>query len=96
MWLDYVLVVATPDYVNTVLNEANVLDYTREFISKCASNHYYINTNETGTIIIISVYKKIDSNLHLLGFKGCCSTIPAKIIHFEPQDSRDGALHNLG
>lgn len=48
VWLDYVLVIAAPDYVDTALTEANIIDYTREFIEKCANNHYYINSNETG------------------------------------------------
>ncbi|CAK1588443.1 unnamed protein product [Parnassius mnemosyne] len=48
VWLDYVLVIAKPDYVDTAVKEANTLDYTREFIEKCAMNHYHINPNETG------------------------------------------------
>ncbi|XP_034839290.1 laminin subunit alpha [Maniola hyperantus] len=48
VWLDYVLVIANPDFKDSVLKEANMIDYTREFIEKCAMNHYYIATNETG------------------------------------------------
>ncbi|XP_046976709.1 laminin subunit alpha [Vanessa cardui] len=48
LWLDYVLVVAKSDFVDSALTEANRVDYTREFIDKCAVNHYYINSNETG------------------------------------------------
>ncbi|XP_026331928.1 laminin subunit alpha isoform X2 [Hyposmocoma kahamanoa] len=48
VWLDYVLVIATGDYVDTALKEANMLDYTREFIEKCSMNHYYIAPNATG------------------------------------------------
>lgn len=48
VWLDYILVIATGDYVDTALKEANMLDYTREFIEKCSMNHYYIAPNATG------------------------------------------------
>lgn len=48
LWLDYVLAVATGDFSDSALKEANVLDYTREFIDKCARNHYYISPNDTG------------------------------------------------
>ncbi|XP_045509429.1 laminin subunit alpha [Colias croceus] len=48
VWLDYVLVVAQPDFVDSALKETNLVDYTREFIEKCAMNHYYISPNETG------------------------------------------------
>ncbi|XP_049703370.2 laminin subunit alpha [Helicoverpa armigera] len=48
LWIDYVLVVAAPDFVDSALTEANVVDYTREFIEKCANNHYHIGSNETG------------------------------------------------
>lgn len=48
VWLDYVLIIATGDYVDTALKEANMLDYTREFIEKCSLNHYYIAPNATG------------------------------------------------
>lgn len=40
--------IGTPDYVETALKEANMLDYTREFIEKCAMNHYYISPAEEG------------------------------------------------
>lgn len=46
--MDYVLVIATADYVDTALKEANMLDYTREFIEKCTLNYYYISPNTTG------------------------------------------------
>ncbi|KAG6444669.1 hypothetical protein O3G_MSEX003477, partial [Manduca sexta] len=48
VWLDYVLVIAAADYVDSALTEANTLDYTREFIEKCAMNHYYVSREETG------------------------------------------------
>ncbi|KAM3968484.1 laminin subunit alpha [Aphomia sociella] len=48
VWLDYVLVVASPDFVEAALKETNMVDYTRQFIEKCAANHYYISPNETG------------------------------------------------
>ncbi|KAH9634640.1 hypothetical protein HF086_000612 [Spodoptera exigua] len=48
LWIDYVLIVAAPDFVDAALTEANVIDYTREFIEKCANNHYYVPSNETG------------------------------------------------
>ncbi|XP_075991137.1 laminin subunit alpha isoform X2 [Anticarsia gemmatalis] len=48
VWLDYVLVIAANDFVDTALTEANIIDYTREFIEKCANNHYHIFPNETG------------------------------------------------
>lgn len=47
VWLDYVLVIAETDFKGSVLKEANMIDYTREFIEKCAMNHYYI-ANTTG------------------------------------------------
>lgn len=34
--------------MDTAVKEANTIDYTREFIEKCAMNHNYINPNETG------------------------------------------------
>ncbi|XP_049885179.1 laminin subunit alpha [Pectinophora gossypiella] len=48
VWMDYVLVIANEDYVDSALKEANMLDYTREFIDKCAANQYYVAPNETG------------------------------------------------
>ncbi|RVE52213.1 hypothetical protein evm_003132 [Chilo suppressalis] len=48
VWLDYVLIVAPEDFVESALKEANMVDYTSEFIDKCAYNHYYISPNETG------------------------------------------------
>ncbi|XP_037870167.2 laminin subunit alpha [Bombyx mori] len=48
VWLDYVLVIEASDFTDAVLTEANILDYTREFIEKCASYNYYISPNETG------------------------------------------------
>ncbi|XP_045458049.1 laminin subunit alpha [Melitaea cinxia] len=48
LWLDYVLIIAKPDFVESALSEVNRVDYTREFIDKCAVNHYYISANETG------------------------------------------------
>ncbi|CAB3226438.1 unnamed protein product [Arctia plantaginis] len=48
VWLDYVLVIEAPDFMDTALTEANIIDYTREFIQKCALNHYHIDKNETG------------------------------------------------
>ncbi|CAG9136876.1 unnamed protein product [Plutella xylostella] len=48
VWLDYILVVAAADYVDSVVKEANMLDYTREFISKCSMNHYQVATTDVG------------------------------------------------
>ncbi|KAJ8738019.1 hypothetical protein PYW08_000614 [Mythimna loreyi] len=48
LWIDYVLIIAAPDFVDAALTEANVVDYTREFIEKCAYNHFHIPSNETG------------------------------------------------
>ncbi|KAJ8736784.1 hypothetical protein PYW07_000055 [Mythimna separata] len=48
LWIDYVLIIAAPDFVDAALTEANVVDYTREFIEKCAYNHFHIPANETG------------------------------------------------
>ncbi|XP_032527888.2 laminin subunit alpha [Danaus plexippus] len=48
VWLDYVLVIAKSDFIDSALKENNMVDYTREFIEKCALNHYHISSNETG------------------------------------------------
>lgn len=53
LWLDYVLVIAKPDFVDSALSEVNRVDYTREFIDKCAVNHYYISPNETGKFVFV-------------------------------------------
>lgn len=56
LWLDYVLVIAKPDFVDSAISEVNRVDYTREFIDKCAVNHYYISANETGKLTGKSKY----------------------------------------
>ncbi|KAI8431212.1 hypothetical protein MSG28_001250 [Choristoneura fumiferana] len=48
VWLDYLLAIDSSDFTDTVLKETNMLDYSREFISKCANDHYYIHPNATG------------------------------------------------
>ncbi|XP_059055423.1 laminin subunit alpha [Achroia grisella] len=48
VWLDYILVVASPDFVDGALKEINMVDNTQQFIENCAANHYYISPNETG------------------------------------------------
>ncbi|XP_063394216.1 laminin subunit alpha [Cydia fagiglandana] len=46
--LQSVLIIEPRYFTESVLVEANMMDYTREFITKCASNHYYIEPEVTG------------------------------------------------
>ncbi|XP_060809379.1 laminin subunit alpha [Amyelois transitella] len=47
VWLDYLLVVGAPDFTEAALKEANMVDYTRQFIETCAANHYQISRNSS-------------------------------------------------
>ncbi|XP_018320894.1 laminin subunit alpha [Agrilus planipennis] len=47
VYLDYLLIVPADLYSENVLEEED-LDRTAEFISTCASNHFYINTSDEG------------------------------------------------
>ncbi|VVC44657.1 Hypothetical protein CINCED_3A025090 [Cinara cedri] len=47
VWLEYVLVVPAQEYRDSIIVE-QPFDYTGLFISKCGSNHFYINTSTTG------------------------------------------------
>lgn len=51
------------DFVDSAIKEPNTfVDYTRQFIEKCAMNHYYISPNETG-----KAHLNIENSLEEIG-----------------------------
>lgn len=73
IFLDYLMVVPYDLYNIHVLEEQN-LDRTREFISTCGNNHFYIDTSVDGTMF--------PNQIHVCNVLQCILQVFARIQFF--------------